>query len=605
MSNKLNRFFTSNGVIIVILLIVTNISIFFNIPFLREIFSILYLTILPGLIILILLKLDKLDIAKYIVLTLGASIAFLILFGWGLNQALLQMNNNRPLTTGVLLTAINAALAILLIIAYFRNKQAFYSSSIQIELNETSKWFVLSCSLLPIISILGTDLLNSTDNNSVLIILLFIIPILIILFSIFNKKISPDAYPLVLAMIGASLLFMFWLRSPHILGHDIHNEYYFFQLTLNNGHWAVYGANTLDSCLSISILPTIFQSFVHLSNQEFLFKGVFTLLCTFLPVTIFVISRKYIGDKFSFLAAFYFASQSSYLMAPGNARTNVAIFFFALCILVLFLENIGNWEKRALFLVFVVSTVVSHYSTTYIFFFLFLSALILSLVFKKFKVSKVITWAGVAFLAVVGFLWFSQVVVAPYNVAVRFLDNSLLSFQHFFMAESRTSDLGLLFGYGIKGARVLSYLQSLQSITLWITFLFIAVGVAGTFFKHKDMIDTSLQSPSKAPFLNLKFETDYFLLGLCGGIILVASLIIPFVSLGYDLIRVYEQMAVFLSVFLVTGGILLSKFIKINAHVIILVVLIPYFLFTTFAAYEVFGIHRTFILDAKSPDAAY
>ena len=119
------------------------------------------------------------------------------------------------------------------------------------------------------------------------------------------------------------------------------------------------------------------------------------------------------------------------------------------------------------------------------------------------------------------------------------------------------------------------------------------------------MIDTSLQSPSKAPFLNLKFETDYFLLGLCGGIILVASLIIPFVSLGYDLIRVYEQMAVFLSVFLVTGGILLSKYIKISAHAIILIVLIPYFLFTTFAAYEVFGIHRTFILDAKSPDAAY
>jgi uncharacterized membrane protein len=602
MYKKIIAGLTSNGILIFLLLFAADISIALNVPILRQILGIILLTVLPGLLILITLKLDKLGIAERVVLVIGTSVAFLMLFGWALNQLLLQFNYTKPLATGILMVAINLALIFLAAGAYLRNKKTLFSSQHRLEINTTSGWFVLISSALPLVSILGTNLLNKTGNNSLLLVLLFAIPILVVFFSIFNRRISPNTYPLSLIMISAAVLFMFWLRSDHILGNDINSEYYFFQMTLNNGHWAIIGSSSLDSCLSISLLPAIFQSIIHFSGAEYLFKGVYALICAFTPLTVYIISKKYVGEKFGFLAAFYFLSQSSFLLAPGSARTNLAIFFFGLGIMTLFLDGITNTNRKALFLTFIVATVVSHYSTTYIFFFLLFLTLILNLVVKKYSIPKSVTWASVAFLAVFGFLWYSQLVPVNYILAIHFVQHALISFQNFFVQEARSSDLGYLFGYGIKRGIELIWVQSAAT---WLSFLLIAIGVLGIFIKYKDMLVTSNSISPTYTYLRSKFETDYFIMGIVGAMILVASLVIPWVSVGYDLIRVYEQTAIILSVFLVVGGILLSKLIRINGHVILLAILIPYFLFTTFAAYEVFGIHETYILSPQSPSGDY
>jgi uncharacterized membrane protein len=584
------------------LVVFTNIGVVLNIPILRQILGFPFLMVLPGLLILIILKLDKLGLAERIALIIGMSIAFLLIFGWALNEILLQFNYTKPLSSGVLMLAVDLVFVILIACAYLRNKQVFYSFQLTLDMNDTSKWFVLLSSALPLVSILAINLINTSNNNSLLLVLLFAIPFVVIAFSMFNRKISPNTYALSLIMIAAALLFMYWLRSPHILGNDVHEEYYFFQLTLNNGHWAVFENNTLDSCLSISILPTIFQSVVNFVGQEYLFKGIYALISIFIPLVVFIVSKKYVGEKFGFLAAFYFVSQSSFLMAPGNARTNLAIFFFGLCVMVLFLNSITNLNRKVLFLIFLVATVVSHYSTTYIFFFLLLATLILSLIWKKYCLSRSITWSSVAFLAVLGFLWYAQLVQTPYGLAIHFLEHALVSLQNFFVAETRSTDVGYLFGYGIKQA---SILIRIQSFTIWLSFLLIGIGIIGTLIKHKDMLHTSNHASSIRSFLHSKFETEYFFLSISGAIILLLALVIPYVSVGYDLIRVYEQTAVFLSVFLVGGGLIISRLIRVNGHIILLIILIPYFLFTTFAVYEVFGIHETYILSSKAPGADY
>ena len=70
-----------------VLLISTNLAIFLDIPVLRQVLGFLFFTIIPGLLILYILKLNKLGLTAGIVLSVGLSIAFLMLAGLLLNWA--------------------------------------------------------------------------------------------------------------------------------------------------------------------------------------------------------------------------------------------------------------------------------------------------------------------------------------------------------------------------------------------------------------------------------------------------------------------------------------------------------------------------------------
>ncbi len=81
---------------IIVIIAATNLAVFFDIPVLRQLLGVIFLTIIPGLLILFLLKLDKLALAEKIVLTVGISVAFLMMFGWSLNQASLAVSYMSP-----------------------------------------------------------------------------------------------------------------------------------------------------------------------------------------------------------------------------------------------------------------------------------------------------------------------------------------------------------------------------------------------------------------------------------------------------------------------------------------------------------------------------
>jgi uncharacterized membrane protein len=212
----------------------------------------------------------------------------------------------------------------------------------------------------------------------------------------------------------------------------------------------------------------------------------------------------------------------------------------------------------------------------------------------------------VVFFAVVGFIWYALVVQSPYTGAINFLRNTLVNLGHIFTIEARGTDVGYLFGSLNNNLTTRGIiLIHAQSLVLWLSFLLIAVGIIGSMIRYKRMLLMDEATISATSILKSKFDTEYFLLAVVGSVMLVVSIAIPYISLGYDLIRIYEQTAVFLSVFLVVGGMLISQLTKINKHIILLIILIPYFLFTTFAAYEVLGLHETYILNSKANDADY
>ena len=568
------------------LLVLSDFSILLDLPIFRQFLG-LFLLLLPGLLLLFVLKLDKLGLAEKIMLTIGLSIAFLMLYGYAVNQISLSVGYTTPLSTNFLVIAFNIPLIILLLIAYLTNQRAFLSFPFRAQINLQGKIGLLIPSLLPLLIIIGMYVLNASGNNIILLFSLCLVPVSLIIIVLLRDKISKDSYPLIIILITFSLISIFWLRSQHIIGVDVQTEYYIFQATLSNQHVAPLGLGVLDSCLSISLLPAIFQSIQKISSQEILFKGIYVFICTFTPLAVYVISSKYIKELYAFLASLLFTFQLSLLETAGSARTNLALFFFALSLMVIFINNITQRNRVILFLFFIVATIISHYSSTYIFLFILALTYLLTLVFRKNIKRVTIPFILITIFSILVFIWYSEITVSPFRASVNFTANSMQAFTDIFSSDivSRGKQAGLALGGGD-----MNILDRIYLIFTWLIYVVIAAGIIGIYFQRSKTLAVN-QGSQILGFLKTRLNLEFYLMALvCGGI-LAASILLPYIS-KYGLTRSSPQLLVILSTFFILGGMMLSRYLKLSPHWIILVLLIPYFMFVTGAGYGIFGVHE-------------
>ena len=610
---------------ILVFLTATDFVILLDMPFMRLIFGFLFLTILPGLLILQILKLNKIGSTEKVVLSVGLSISFLMLFGLLINNISLTLGYETPLSTLPLLISFNLVFIALAIIGYKLNKDAFFSLP-NFNLSTSERAFLIVPILFPALSIFGTHTMNTTDNNIILLFMLFLIPIYVAFVCFFNQKFPKRLYPVVIFLISSSLLLIYMLRFPHIHGRDVHTEYYLFQITLSNSHWNIFEHSPLDACLSISLLPTIYQSIINSNAQEYLFKGVYVSICSFCPLAIYLLSKKYVGDLYAFIASFFFISQLTFLTTVVNPRTTIAIFFAALAIMVFFSGKIDPLKRRILFIIFMLSMVVSHYSTTYIFFFIMLFCWSAVEVFsKRYTFKKNLTLTVVLLFFAFVFFWYSQVTEASFNAGVKFVENTFLNLNKFFIAESREGGYMQLAGV----EHTYPILSRVNLAVTWGTFILIGIGVFTMLKRYKEMISISNIKRKKPDFLKTKFEMEYLAMVLACAGLLIIMVALPHVSRGYSIYRLYLFMMIILSVCFIMGGMTLSKnlpFIKkalpkkqkegrkaeilkgkenvaqVRAYLVMLLILIPYFLFVTGAMYQICGAHDSIILNSGGED---
>ncbi|RCV66161.1 putative membrane protein [Methanophagales archaeon] len=638
----INNFGTKKWLVFIIaVLLVADLVILLDIPFLRQVLGFLFLTILPGFLILWILKLNKIGLTEKFVLSVGLSISFLLFFGLLLNNTSLAINYNLPLSTIPLLISFNIAVIILAIIGCKINKEPLFTLP-NLNLSTSEKAFLIIPFLFPALSIFGMYVMNTTDNNAILMFMLFLIPIYIAFVCFFNHEFSERLYPVVIFLISVSLLLMLALRSNHIIGVDTHHEYYFFAITLDRLQWRVLGHSTLDACVSSSLLPTIYQSILNIPS-EFLFKILYPLLFSISPLIIYIISRRYVGELYGFLTSFYFMSLANFLWTSAHTRTNTAILFFALAMMTLFNERMDPLKKRILFIVFITSCMVSHYSTTYIFFFIMLvSFLAIEALSKKYAFKRVISLTVLILFATMIFFWYSQVTETTFNVGVRFVEDTFSNLNRFFLEESRSGVTQAMLGKDIEQKGIP---HQIEFMLTWLTFLFIGIGII-TFIRRCKEMSFPEENFNKTDFLKEKFEVEYFVVALvCTGLF-VAIVLTPYITVGYSLDRTYLFGIVVLSVFFVIGGIIVAKYLnkllavllgkastnfsfkkktilkkqkeekkalqnplrksidekeplQVRAYLIILLILIPYFLSVTGVSYQMFGVPRAITLNSE------
>jgi len=395
---------------------------------------------------MLMLKIRKIGFWEYLVYTIGLSVAFLMFGGLFNNWFLPLVEIGRPLSLIPLLISFNAFLLIFWIIAYKRNNENIFEIRFP-KLDWLNKIFFLTPLIFPLLSILGTILLNNGGPNYFTIVMLGGIAIYVFFIVLFRKKLNENIYPWAILMLSISLLLMYSLRSWHILGWDINQEYLVFTLTNSAKYWSPYASGSAyNSCVSITILPTIFASFTKINN-EYIYKLIFPILFSIVPLMIYLSTKKFLSEGYAFLTSFFFISQYWFIaQMPALARQEIAFIFLALILLLIFNHELNESTKAFLYIIIGMSIILSHYSTAYVWLATMVVCYALGLLLKIFflKNLKIIfSFKYILLMILITFLWQFQLNVPPHNFG-SILSTTIYDISNIFSKDSITSGFNRL-----------------------------------------------------------------------------------------------------------------------------------------------------------------
>ena len=337
----------------------------FDIPGLRQLVGFLFLTFVPGILLLRILKIHNVGIIESLLYSVGLSLAFVMATGVVANFALPPLGISHPIALAPLTATFTVFFLILCFLAYARDKNFRpvnplpEDSEKNVKPGSTLKPVLLAI-LLPLLAILGASLVNSYHNNTLLLALIFIIAVLVILVA-FNKVIPTRTYPFMIVMMAMALLYQTTLISNYLVGSDIHLEYYLGELVIENGYWDATIPSSINSCLSIVMLAPIYSLLLNM-DIVWLFKVIYPLFFCLLPLALFHIFRLQIGSRYAFLATFFFIAMPMFFMDMAQlVRQQICELFFVLVILLMVDRKLTLIQRTALVLIFGFGVVVSYY----------------------------------------------------------------------------------------------------------------------------------------------------------------------------------------------------------------------------------------------------
>jgi uncharacterized membrane protein len=615
---------------IALFLIIVNALVGFDINFLylRQILCFLFLILVPGLLIMLCFKIRTVKFWEFLVYTIGLSIAFIMFAGLAVNWTLPALNiTDKPLSLYPILACFDIFLVTLGIIAWFRNK---YFDPVQLtgpKLDALNNIFFIIPMTFPVLAILGAFLLNNHGSNILTMIMLGGIAVYILLLTIFRKKLNENIWPWALWLIGLSMLLSGWMRGWFVSGTDISLEYWVFQLTKENAFWSPFLFNhAYNSMISLNIFPTILSNFI-LINDQFIFKLFIPILFSIISIIIYLISKKILTTIFCFLAGILFLSLPDFLNWYAiPIRQEIAFIFFSLMVLILLEKQIGSTIKKGLFVIFGISMILSHYSTSYIALAIFLLSYFFIFLYKQDEKKKIkkgklypskksefyLKGLLVLLLLLFGFLWYSQVTPIA-NGLFNFVGRSISHLGNLFSSDNwqgGTDDPILGF---FKKPKIIDFIGEYKDnlikydlsntltgfskekyIQYQINYLPSKILNYNTLFFNFSMISYYLkQIISKFFQLFILFGLFYLIknknigndiknIFMGASLIVFLFLFIPFFSIEYSLTRFILQILIILSSISLLGGKVLLNKLKYSTIWLSLLLILLFLLFSGF-----------------------
>ena len=594
-----------------------------NIPILRPFIGFVYLTFVPGILILKILKIHNLDKTKFVLYSAGLSITFIMFAGALTNSLLHSLKISQPISTLPLMATLTFLVVILCVAAYIRDREFQPSGIYYADTNNLLSPSYPFLLLLPFLAIFGTFFINFYQNNTLLLLLLFLIALVAALIA-FDKFIPAKAYSVAIFTIAVSLVLHVSLISPYPYGWNIDHEYYFSELIATNSYWdSSLSFTGINSLLSIVMLAPIYSKMLSI-NIIWVFKAIYPFIHSLLPLAIFAACKEQIGSKKAFFSSFFFMSLGGFFGTMVLfRREQIALLFFALLVLVMVDNKLTSIQKSALAIAFVISLPVSHYGTSYlsltIFFFGWALLHLTSnkqTIFNK-KISKKVNEntgtsqknasspsilkLGMILICLVFMLsWFMYIAGGSSFIGyVSVIENSFISLNDFFNPESTPEVIYGALGMGLQQTDVLG---GLFRIVHYSTEVFIVVGFIALIIRPKIF----------------KLKEEYRALLIVTALFLFTIMFLPAIGPRWSTFRFYNFVLIIIAPLIVFGceaiwkltswlikSELLPMINKLKQHnsplvpryhnrnnqvylkFLVLFILVPYFLFNTGFVYAI------------------
>ena len=547
-----------------------------QIPILRQLIGFIYLTFIPGITTIRILKLHKLGNIETILYTVGLSFATLMFTGLFMNTIYPFFGISGPISLVPLVITISVVVLALCVLSYLRDKD--FSDPSYIDVGGMLSPPALFLCLIPFLAVLGTYLVNFHQSNIFLMLMIVVIALVVLLIA-FDKFIPKNLYPLAVFVIAISLLYHNSLISMYLTGWDIHVEYYFYKLVELNGFWDSSISSNTNSVLSSTIFPTMYSNLLNLEGT-WVFKIIYPFHFALVPLGLYHIFKKQTNEKIAFLSIFYFISLSTfYTVMISLAKQQMAEIFYMLLICAMFNKEMDTFKGKALYIVFGIGIVMSHYGTTYLYMLFSLVAFFILVYILKHK-SKVFTQGAILLFIVFGLSWYMYTSSSSaFDTIVRTGDRIASSIYTEFLNPEASQALTIL----TRGTE--SPLHSICKILYYISQFFILIGIT-------ELVLSVLKREE------IKIDKEFAAFSIMSfGVFLVCVFVPHFTHM--NIYRMYHILMFFLAPFCVIGGItvfrMLAKAAKMswtNESVrsslkVLSVFLVIFLLFNTGFVYEV------------------
>jgi len=346
-------------------LAVLNVLTLTHAPVVGDFAWIILITFFPGVLLMRVLGYEPDRFWLRVVHTIALSVSFLMLGGLLINVMLPLFGVAQPLLPTSVLFSLDTGLGLLIVLNSVLGRTRPLFDWEALSLPDAMKH--IGFLMLPGMALVGATILNNGGSSAPAV-----LTVCAVTGALFYAVIRVDTLreSLTLMIVYAAslaLLFMMSMRSWHVIGYDVNQELFVFQITQNAFYWSMsHFQDAYNACLSITILPVIYSTFLNIPD-EYVYKFVFQLLFALLPVTIFYVFRKFGEVHTALLAVVMLVGQAIFSHAmPALIRQEFGFLFFALVLLTVFSTNIGKSTRYTLLAVYGISILISHYSTTYI-----------------------------------------------------------------------------------------------------------------------------------------------------------------------------------------------------------------------------------------------
>jgi uncharacterized membrane protein len=530
-----------------------------SIPIIQPLIGFIYLTFVPGILILTALRLRNLSLVETALYAVGLSVAVVLSVGLVDNVVFTTLNIIKPFSFLAVTSSVSFVVLLLCAIAYFRNRTHYrYAPGSGKRLTKPKPLFTTEMSvplaptlflcILPFLAVFSTYLVNAynVDAGQLLLWLLLCVVVLLIAF---DKFIPSKLFPLAVFVIALSLLFQYTLISAWLTGADILTEWGLANTVLNTGVWNPSLLSQYDGMLSVVALAPIY-SLISSLNLVWVFKIGYSVIFALVPVGLYQICRRQLNDKLAFLSCFFFVSFAPfYAQMTGLARQEVAELFFVLLILLLVSKEMDQRIQSALFIVFGLSLVVSHYGLLYITVFFFFVMWLILTVRSKIGIHRdkqittpslgspprnLVTIVSILMLFIASTAWYFYTAQGTITQQVVLLGSHIAGSigQLFNPTYSEASNV-------VAQGPLPGILHQVNAYTNYLNVFFMLAGVClvAVFLKKQ----------------RFKLQFSYVVLSIIALGFLIASVALPYLGAALDWTRVFQITLFFLAPFLVVG----------------------------------------------------